>query len=69
MNMHIVPVTLQYNEDYSYLNDIIIGNPVNITTGRYGYSMEAYDNKAKFFIKSDMEVPNLSSSDFDLVEE
>ena len=70
MNMHIVPITLQYNEDYSYLNDIIIGpTPVNISTGRNGYNMESYDNKAKFFIKSDMEVPNLSSQDFELVEE
>jgi len=31
--------------------------------------MEAYDNKAKFFVKSDIEIPNISSSDFDLVEE
>jgi len=32
--MHIVPITLQYNDDYSYLDSVVIGNPVNITTGR-----------------------------------
>lgn len=59
--MNIVPVQLDYSEDFTKINDIKVCKPINYNVNKYSNpALNKYFNKAKYFIESNIpEIQNV----------
>lgn len=70
VQMHIVPITVEYDDQYKIINKAIVGNSDNRSTSYEGKGrMLQYENDAKYFIKSDFVTPNVTDRDDDVVRD
>ena len=62
MSLNIVPVHVEYSEDFEKINDIHVFSPINHNLNKFSSpSLNKYFNKAKYFIESNIpEVEDLS---------
>lgn len=64
--LHIVPVKVGYNEDYSEITSAIASEEsIELTEKNGKYVFEQYDRVARYFIKSTINTESIVSSDLD----
>lgn len=62
MSLNIVPVQLDYSDDFNKINDIKVFDPINYNLNKFSNpGLNKYFNKAKYFVESNIsETQNLS---------
>ena len=70
IELNIVPVEMQYDDNYTNLTGIVIGDPDNIVVSETGnYLFKQYNQHARYFVPSKVEIAEASNNDFEITDQ